>query len=186
MKIAVYSGSFNPLHIGHLAIMEHLTLCMDFGMVYLVVSPKNPLKDGVQAASGRARYEAACEALARHPGLRVKADPVELRMRPPYYTIRTLDALRRREKENEFTLVIGGDQLADFRRWKDYGRILREYGVVVFPREGSDSAADRASLLAEDPSYRIVLADSFARVDVSSTQIREMLSLGADPSALLM
>ncbi|MBR6053710.1 MAG: nicotinate (nicotinamide) nucleotide adenylyltransferase [Bacteroidales bacterium] len=186
MKIAVYSGSFNPLHIGHLAIMEHLTLCMDFGKVYLVVSPKNPLKDGVQAASGRARYEAACEALARHPGLRVKADPVELRMRPPYYTIRTLDALRRREKENEFTLVIGGDQLADFRRWKDYGRILREYGVVVFPREGSDSAADRASLLAEDPSYRIVLADSFARVDVSSTQIREMLSLGADPSALLM
>lgn len=186
MKIALYSGSFDPLHIGHLAIMEYLTLHMDFGMVYLVVSPQNPIKEAASASSAKARYEAACEAVARHPDLRVKADPIELRMRPPYYTIRTLDALRRREKENAFTLVIGGDQLANFRRWKDYVRILREYGVVVFPREGYDSAADSASLFAEDPSYKIVIADDFARVDVSSTQIREMLSRGADPSALLM
>ena len=185
MKIAVYSGSFNPLHTGHLAIMEHLTLRMDFDEVYLVVSPKNPLKD-VKAPGGRARFEAACEAVARHPGLRVKADPVELGMRPPYYTVRTLDALGRREPENSFTLVIGGDQLADFRRWKDYGRILRDYGVVVFPREGFDSEADRASLLDEDPSYRIVIARDFSRVDVSSTQIREMLSRGEDVSGLLM
>lgn len=185
MKIAVYSGSFNPLHIGHLAIMEHLTLRMDFDEVYLVVSPKNPLKDGISTLSGPARFEAACEAIMRHPGLRVKADPVELEMEPPYYTIRTLDTLARREEDNRFTLVIGGDQLADFRRWKDYARILRDYGIVVFPREGFDSAADAASLLSEDPSYKIHIAD-FVRVDVSSTAIREMLSRGEDVSSLLM
>ena len=185
MKVAVYSGSFNPLHIGHLAIMEHLTLRMDFDMVYLVVSPKNPLKDDISPISGAARYEAACEALLRHPSLRVQADAIELGMRPPYYTVRTLRALSRREPANGFTLVIGGDQLADFRRWKDYDRILRDYGVVVFPREGFDSAADAASLLEEDPSYKITIAD-FTRVDVSSTMIREMLSRGEDVSSLLM
>ena len=185
MKIAVYSGSFNPLHIGHLAIMEHLTHQMDFDMVYLVVSPKNPLKDDILASSSVSRYEAACEAVARHPELQVKVDPIELGMEPPYYTIRTLDALKGREPENEFTLVIGGDQLAAFRRWRDYDRILRDYGIAVFPREGFDSAADAESLLAEDPSYKIRLAD-FVRVDVSSTQIREMLSRGEDAGALLM
>lgn len=185
MKIAVYSGSFNPLHIGHLAIMEHLTLRMDFDEVYLVVSPKNPLKDDISAISGEARYEAACEAISRHPSLRVRADAIELGMRPPYYTVRTLQALSRREPGNAFTLVIGGDQLADFRRWKDYGRILRDYGIVVFPREGFDSAADAASLLSEDSSYKIRLAD-FPLVDVSSTQIRDMLSRGEDVTGLLM
>lgn len=185
MKIAVYSGSFNPLHIGHLAIMEHLTLHMDFDMVYLVVSPKNPLKDGILAESAIARYEAACEAVARHPDLQVKMDPIELEMEPPYYTIRTLDALSSREPSNEFTLVIGGDQLANFRRWKDYELILRYYGIVVFPREGFDSAADAQSLIEEDPSYKIELAD-FVRVDVSSTQIRDMLTRGEDAGALLM
>ena len=66
MKVAVYSGSFNPLHIGHLAIMKHLTQVAGFDMVYLIVSPKNPLKDGISSASGRERYQAAVEAVNRH------------------------------------------------------------------------------------------------------------------------
>lgn len=73
MKIAVYSGSFNPLHIGHKAIMEYLVGKMNFDMVYLVVSPQSPFKDAGLASTGRARYDAACRALERHPGLKVKA-----------------------------------------------------------------------------------------------------------------
>ena len=111
MDIAVYSGSFNPLHIGHLAIMRHLTEVDGFDAVYLVVSPKNPLKEGISAATGQERFEAACAAVRRHPGLRVHVDRIELEMPPPHYSIRTLDALKQREKENNFTLVIGADNL---------------------------------------------------------------------------
>ena len=93
MNIAVYSGSFNPLHIGHLAIMRYLTEEAGFDCVYLIVSPKNPLKDGISSATGRDRYEAAKAAVARYEGLKVKTDDIELSMPEPHYTIRTLDAL---------------------------------------------------------------------------------------------
>ena len=103
MRIAVYSGSFNPLHIGHQAIMEYLTREKKFDWVYLVVSPKNPLKDSISADSGRDRYNAAVEAVKRHPDLHVWVDDIELNMDPPHYTIRTLDELKRREPANDFT-----------------------------------------------------------------------------------
>jgi nicotinate-nucleotide adenylyltransferase len=186
--IAVYSGSFNPLHIGHLAIMKHMIGEEGFDNVYLIVSPKNPLKDGISSGSGRERYEAAVKAVQRRfPGqeCRVTVDDIELNMPEPHYTIRTLDSLREREPSNSFTLIIGGDNLADIRRWKDYTRILKEYGVAVFPRTGFDSEAIKADLLAEDPSYRIRLTDA-EMVDMSSTTIREALEKGQDVSEWLM
>ena len=118
-KIAVYSGSFNPLHIGHLAIMRHMIEKEGFDYVYLIVSPKNPLKDGISSGTGRERYEAALEAVARRfpgPERKVKVDDIELTMPEPHYTIRTLDALREREPENSFTLIIGADNLDSIRR----------------------------------------------------------------------
>ena len=103
MRIAVYSGSFDPLHIGHQAIMEYLTRASGFDWVYLVISPQNPFKDPSKALSAERRYRAAIDAVRRHPELHVWVDNIELSMDPPHYTIRTLDALRRREPENEFT-----------------------------------------------------------------------------------
>ena len=96
MNIAVYSGSFNPLHIGHLAIMKHLTQEAGFDMVRLIVSPKNPLKDSISSDSAQDRFNAATEAVERHfaDTGKVKVDDIELTMPEPHYTIRTLDALR--------------------------------------------------------------------------------------------
>lgn len=212
-NIAVYSGSFNPLHIGHLAIIRHMIEVAGFDMVYLIVSPKNPLKDGISSDSGRERYMAAVEAVERRflrSGLsasgrndrnellsasgrndskaaeaRVKVDDIELNMPEPHYTIRTLDALKEREPGNTFTLVMGADNLADIRRWRDYARILREYGVAVFPREGHDLTEIKQDLLKEDPAYKIQILDA-EMVDISSTQIREALSRGEDISRCLM
>lgn len=185
MKVAVYSGSFNPLHVGHLAIMEKLTEDSLYDCVYLVVSPQNPLKGQSDFLSARERLEAAVQAVGRHPGLRVKVDGIEFGMTPPYYTIRTLDELKRREPENDFTLVVGADNLADLRRWKDPDRILREYGLAVFPREGFDMEQIKSDLLARCPDYKIRLI-SAPKVNVSSTQIRQALSSGLDVSNLLM
>ena len=149
MKIAVYSGSFNPLHIGHQAIMEYLTREKEYDWVYLVVSPKNPLKDSISAESGESRYEAAVAAVKRHPELHVWVDDIELRMDPPHYTIRTLDALKQREPDNDFTLVIGADNLQSIRRWRDFPRILSEYGVTVYPRKGYDVDSIKRQLIEE-------------------------------------
>ena len=185
MRIAVYSGSFNPLHIGHLAILRKLSLDAPVDWTYLVVSPKNPLKDGISADTGRDRYRAALKAVARHEELKVWVDDVELSMPEPHYTIRTLDVLKRREPDNDYTLVVGADNLSDIRRWKDYRRILTEYGVMVYPRAGYDLPSVKAGLMEEDPCYRIDILQA-PMVDVSSTQIREKLSRGEDATDLLM
>ncbi len=204
MKIAVYPGSFNPLHIGHKAIMEYLTREEEFDWVYLVVSPKNPLKDSISAETGEKRYKAAVDAVRRHPDLHVWVDDIELEMEPPHYTIRTLDALKRREPDNDFTLVIGADNLEGIRRWRDFQRILSEYGVVVYPRKGYDMGAIKARLMEDcshvpSPcamdacesghegmrsleetlidSYNIKLIDAPV-VDISSTEIREAIEQG--------
>ena len=194
MNIAVYSGSFNPLHIGHLAIMKHLIEEAGFDMVYLIVSPKNPLKDGISSDSAHDRYKAAQAAVARHFPMyqsdgktdgKVLVDDIELTMPEPHYTIRTLDALKEREPDNTFTLTIGSDNLSDIRRWRDYSRLLREYGVAVFPRTGFDTDSLRASLLSEDPTYKITLLNA-EMVDISSTVIREAIASGEDISSWLM
>ncbi len=184
-NIAIYSGSFNPLHIGHMAIMKHMTEEAGADCVYLIVSPKNPLKDGISSDTGTERFKAAVEAVSRHPELKVKVDDIELNMPEPHYTIRTLDTLRQREPDNSFTLVIGADNLADIRRWKDYRRILKEYGVAVFPRTGFDLESIRTGLLDEDPSYKIDLLKA-EMVDISSTTIREAIASGKDASSWLM
>ena len=192
MNIAVYSGSFNPLHIGHLAIIKYLIGKGGFDRVYLIVSPKNPLKDGISADSGNDRYNAAIEAVRRHfpeaemeNSGKVKVDDIELNMPEPHYTIRTLDVLREREPDNAFTLVMGADNLADIRRWRDYRRILKEYGAAVYPRKGHDLNEIKAGLMAEDPSYRITLMNA-EMVDISSTTIRNAISQGQDVSQWLM
>lgn len=189
MKTAVYSGSFNPLHTGHLAIMKYLLEEAGFDMVYLIVSPKNPLKDGISSASGQERYQAAIQAVGRHftadSAGKVKVDDIEMNMPEPHYTIRTLDALREREPENEFTFIMGADNLADIRRWKDYRRILKEYGTAVYPREDTDLKAVLDDLKAEDSSFMIQILEA-PIVNISSTEIREGISAGRDMSMWLM
>ncbi len=212
MRIAVYSGSFNPLHIGHQAIMEYLTREKEYDWVYLVVSPKNPLKDSISADSGERRYREAVEAVRRHPELHVWVDDIELRMDPPHYTIRTLDALKAREPENDFTLIIGADNLQDIHRWRDFPRLLSEYGVAVYPRKGYDIEKIKERLTEEckrfpapyvldseelvpegmrsleetlSRSYNIEIIDA-PIVDISSTEIREGREAGRDMTMFLM
>lgn len=212
MKIAVYSGSFDPLHIGHLAIMEYLTREREFDWVYLVVSPQNPLKGEDKRKNSLQRYQDAVAAVRRHPELHVWVDDIEMKMTPPHYTIRTLDALKRREPDNDFTLVIGADNLENIHKWRDFPRILSEYGVVVYPRKGFDLGMIREQLHREcidfpapyvlDPYsshttsgtvgfedveglYNIQIIDA-PIVDISSTRIREAARRGEDVSQYLM
>ena len=185
MKVAVYSGSFNPLHKGHEAIIRYLTAKAGFDIVYLVVTPQNPFKEKHSRPTGRERFEAAREAVARHPDLKVRVLDIELNMPSPQYTINTLDALQAAEPQNRFTLVIGADNLEEFGGWRYHERILLEYGVAVFPRKGYHRGHARARLLKENPAYRIHLFKA-PNVDISSTEIRLRNAEGKDMSEWLM
>ena len=185
MRIAVYPGSFDPLHIGHQAIMEYLTKEHNFDWVYLVISPQNPFKDPSKALSAEKRYRDAIAAVRRHPELHIWVDNIELSMDPPHYTRRTLDALRMREPENEFRLVIGADNLERFLGWRDAVRILKEYGLAVYPRTGYDIEALRSGILSQHPDGIIDIIDA-PIVDISSTRIREGIEAGEDMSGWLM
>lgn len=165
-------------------------------MVYLIVSPKNPLKESISSDSGRDRYMAAVEAVNRHFSMispqpdasgnaKVKVDEIELNMPEPHYTVRTLRALKEREPENSFTFVMGADNLAGIRKWKEFATILKDFGVAVYPRDGFDLKKIKQDLLDEDPAYKICLLDA-PMVTVSSTKIRESISQGKDVSHLLM
>ena len=212
MRIAVYPGSFNPLHIGHQAIMEYLTKEEEYDWVYLIVSPKNPIKTTIKAETASDRYEAAVAAVKRHPDLHVWVDDIELKMDPPQYTIKTLDTLRQREPENDFTLVVGADNLENIPRWRDFQRILADYGVAVYPRKGYDLAEIKSKLIEECrhlPAPYVLDSNEYAEegrrsleetlrdtyniaileapiVDISSTQIREGIAEGRDMSEWMM
>ena len=185
MKIAVYSGSFNPLHKGHESIIRFLTRKAGFDKVYLVVTPQNPFKDAHTLPAGEDRYLAALDAVSRHPDLLVEVKDTELRMPPPQYTIRTLETLHAAEPEHDFTLVIGADNLEDFAHWRFHDEILLKYGVVVFPRKGYHRGRARQRLLRENPAYRITLLKA-PLVNISSTQIREGFRAGLDMRRWLM
>lgn len=193
-------GSFNPMHKGHIAVISYLLDMGGFDKVYLIVSPHNPFKNSAVADNAAERFAAAVEAVQRN-GLadRVKVDDIEFSMPLPSYSVRTLDALSQREPDKSFVLVVGGDNLHELPLWKEGQRIMEQYGVVVYPREGYDIAHDCRVLKREHSNaaklfnggtgrakpYHIQLLEGAPLVNVSSTQIREMIARGEDASELL-
>lgn len=185
MNVAVYSGSFNPLHEGHVQVARYLLEEGGFDRIYLVVSPHNPFKDKELSCSAHERYKAACDAVLKL-GLdgRIIVDDIELGMEGPSYTIRTLDALKEREPDNDFTLAFGADILCEFTGWKQWRRILSEYGIVVYPRGDVDMQGEVAALLDaagnESDGMKIRLLENAPKINISSTQIREGRRVACD------
>lgn len=199
MKVAVYSGSFNPFHKGHIAVIRYLLAVAGYERVYLIVSPHNPFKEASLADSGEKRLAAVREAIQRN-GLqdKVLVDDIEFGMPLPSYTIRTLDALQEREPANRFTLVIGGDNVSRMLEWKEAERLMEQYGLVVYPREGYNMVRDarilkqkhrNAERIFEDGGkhrpFHIKLLKDAPLVEISSSEIREMISRGEDVTPLL-
>ena len=185
-NIVVYSGSFNPLHIGHKAIIQELSRRYDW--VYLIVTPKNPLKIDIDENTVDDRIDVAHKAMLKNEIFNVTVSDIEKNMLPPYYTIRTLDELQKQNSKNSFSLVIGADNLRQLREWKDYQRILLEYGVIVFPR-GKDDVDVLENLryeyLKENSGYKIEIINTLIP-NISSTEIRNAIKNGINVDNLLM
>lgn len=184
-NIAVYSGSFNPIHIGHKAVIDYLS--KEYDWVYVIVTPQNPLKDTIEVPSEE-RRKAVEKALINNGYLNVSVNDIENTLNPPYYTINTLRKLKEKEPQNNFRLVIGADCLEDIKRWNSYQEILTNFGIIVFPRgeiNVNDIKQHALSLYRENPEYKIKIANA-KTPNISSTEIREAKNKGENVNYLIM
>ena len=138
--IALFGGSFNPIHNGHIALAQAVREQCGLDEVWLMVSPQNPLKRESALLDDQLRYEMACEALKDVEG--VKASDYELHLPKPSYTWNTLRKLKEDYPDYTFILLIGGDNWAHFERWRHWQDILREYDVIVYPRDEHPGTID--------------------------------------------
>ena len=134
MKIGLFFGSYNPIHTGHLIIANYMANHTALDQVWLVVSPHNPLKETADLINMYDRLEMA--KLATENALNIRVSDVELKLPQPSYTIDTLTFLHEKYPENQFSLIMGSDNLASLKKWKNYELILRDYHIHVYPRPG--------------------------------------------------
>ncbi len=164
--IGIFGGSFNPIHNGHIALAQAVLRQCGLDEVWLMVSPQNPLKRyDSDLLDDHLRFEMAQQALESVEG--VKACDYEFRLPKPSYTWNTLQHLSRDYPDDRFCLLIGGDNWAHFQRWRHWKDILHKHDVIVYPRGQYIGTIDVPLL------------------NVSSTEIRQKVNMGADISGLV-
>ncbi|HAQ37722.1 MAG TPA: nicotinic acid mononucleotide adenylyltransferase [Saprospirales bacterium] len=135
MNIALFFGSFNPVHQGHLIIASHIINFTDHEQVWMVVSPQNPFKTNLQLANEYERFYMMEMAASDNPDI-VPCN-IEFELPKPSFTIDTLTYLRERYPQHLFSIVLGSDNIKDFHRWKNYEMILEHYRLIVYQRPGN-------------------------------------------------
>lgn len=168
MRTAIFGGSFNPIHKGHIGLAQAILDQNLADELWFMVSPQNPLKRQEGLLDEACRLELAQLAVQNLPGM--VASDFEFHLPRPSYTWKTLEALCARYPDRRFSLVIGGDNWAIFPKWAHYEELMANYPLIIYPREGSPICA--ADL---PPTARLVDAPLFPW---SSTQVREAIAAG--------
>ena len=170
MKVALYFGSFNPIHVGHLALANYLCEFGGVDELWFVVSPRNPFKQQADLMDDDFRLKLVQLATKDYP--KFQACDVEFSMPRPSYTYHTLQKLKELYPDNEFVLLMGADNWPNLKNWYQGEKIMKENPIIVYPRPGFE--LDEASF---PQNVQLVDAPQF---DVSSTFIRDALKEGKD------
>ena len=168
MKIGLFFGSFNPVHIGHLIIANHFLEFTELEQIWFVVSPQNPLKSEDSLVNADIRLKMVKVAIAVNKRFRVC--DAEFSLSQPSYTINTLRHLKSEHPWYDFFIIMGSDSFAGIRKWKDYKSILSSYPIYIYQRR--DFPVKDIALLDK------VTVFDFPYIDISATYIRKLLEEG--------
>lgn len=170
IKTGIYSGSFNPIHIGHLALANWLCEFTEIEELWFLVTPHNPLKQKDDLIDDLTRYEWVKKAIADYP--KFKASDFEFTLPQPTYSIYTLQALEKAYPDREFYFIMGADNWQYISRWFEYEKIISNYPILVYPRKGFE---------IEIPAqYTRVKKVDAPIIEISSTFIRSAWKEGKD------
>lgn len=186
LKTGIFGGSFDPLHNGHLSIAQAALTEGGMDEVWLMVSPQNPLKVGKQLTPAMTRLEMArigVGSLDENLRGKIKVSDFELNLPQPTYSITTLRRLQEEYPDREFHIIIGGDNLHNFNKWREREAIAGEFFPIVYPRdeEGIKECEEDAKKYAP----LSVILKGVPVMDISSTRIRRMAGEGEDVSVLV-
>ncbi|MEO8770484.1 MAG: nicotinate (nicotinamide) nucleotide adenylyltransferase [Ferruginibacter sp.] len=165
MKIGLYFGSFNPIHVGHLIISNHIVSNTDLTEVWLVVSPQNPFKNSQTLLNENHRLNLVRTALDGEKN--IKASNVEFKLPKPSYTINTLTYLKEKYPEREFIIIMGSDSFQNFPQWKNAPLIAKDYQIYIYKRPRFD--------IVNTLNASIKILDA-PLLEISSTHIRNLLA----------
>ncbi|MEM6319594.1 MAG: nicotinate (nicotinamide) nucleotide adenylyltransferase [Bacteroidota bacterium] len=165
MKIGLFFGSFNPIHVGHLIIANFMATHTDLKEVWLVVSPQNPFKKKQSLARDYDRLHLVRLAIENNP--RLKASNIEFDLPQPSYTIDTLTYLKEKHLTKEFVLIMGGDNLGTFHKWKNHEMILESHEIYVYSRPKYE--------LGDLATHQKVHTFEAPLMDISASYIRKCL-----------
>ena len=175
-KIGLFFGTFDPIHNGHLKIAKYITEEKLADKVWLVVTPENPIKVGSKISSFNHRFNMAKIATENYDNI-IPSD-LEVNLKKPNYTIDTLEYISNKLKDIEFSLIIGEDNYKIFDTWKDYKKIINKYKIFIYPRKGTLN--ENLHIINENTMYI-----GGPRIDLSSTNIRKIVSKKSDPKDLI-
>ena len=170
MKIGLFFGSFNPIHIGHLAIANYIVEYSDLDEIWLIISPQNPLKKKKTLLNEYERFKMV--ELALKNDFKIKPIDIEFRLPKPSYTIDTLTYLSERNPKHDFVLIVGTDNFQSFNKWKNYEQILKQYKLYVYPRPGYE--------LGEYENHKSLSLINAPLIEISSSFIRESIKNNKD------
>jgi nicotinate-nucleotide adenylyltransferase len=181
VKIGLYFGSFNPVHLGHTAIAGYITEFTDISQVWFVVSPHNPLKKKESLLADHHRLYMTQLAIGDNDKMR--ASDIELKLPIPSYTIDTLAYLKEKHRGNEFSLIMGEDNLNTLHKWKNAEELVKNYPVYVYPRsEIIKPSSPLLDLILKKAEIHKVNAPL---MEISGTFIRDGIKCGKDVSYFL-
>ncbi|MBL7842828.1 MAG: nicotinate-nucleotide adenylyltransferase [Cyclobacteriaceae bacterium] len=174
MKIGLFFGSFNPIHTGHMIIANIMVETTDLEKVWFVVTPHNPHKQSKGLLHDFDRYDMVRAAV--YENYKLEVSDVEFHLPKPNYTIHTLVHLSEKHPDKQFKVIIGEDNLANFTKWKNYERILEDYGLYVYPRLTGAVGQARPNVTSTElnrhPNVKLVEAPM---MDISATFIRNCI-----------
>jgi nicotinate-nucleotide adenylyltransferase len=167
MKIGLYFGSFNPVHVGHLIIANHIVNIEEVDEVWFVVSPQNPFKNAAGLLNEQHRLSLVKIAIEGEKKL--KATNVEFKMPRPSYTIDTLTVLSDKFPQHSFSVILGSDGFQNIEKWKNYKQIINNYNIYIYNRPSFEITKELTS------NIKVVNAPL---LEISSTQIRQNIKEG--------